>query len=94
MRENKVVLPLIIFLLILVLPFSSYGLYYQIKEKIRTANPNHLAKIGDLLYFYNAKNKLVGTYNCVFTIKTVDEKEKIKSFTYSDILIDNLEIYN
>ena len=37
---------------------------------------------------------IIGTYNCVFTIKTVDEKEKIKSFTYSDILIDNLEIYN
>ena len=33
------------------------------------------------------------TYNYIFTIKTVDQKEEIKSFTYSDILIDNLEIY-
>ena len=37
---------------------------------------------------------IVGAYNYIFTIKTVDEKEELKSFTYSDILIDNLEIYN
>ena len=36
---------------------------------------------------------IIGAYNYVFTIKTVNEKEKIKSFTYSDVLIDNLEIY-
>ena len=34
------------------------------------------------------------TYNYVFTIKTIDEKEETKSFTYSDILINNLEILN
>lgn len=33
-------------------------------------------------------------YNYIFTIKTSDTKEEIKSFTYSDILIENLEIYN
>lgn len=37
---------------------------------------------------------IIDTYNYIFTIKTIDDKEKIKSFTYSDILIDNLEIYN
>lgn len=37
---------------------------------------------------------IVDTYNYVFTIKTIDDKEEIKSFTYSDILIDNLEIFN
>ena len=36
---------------------------------------------------------IVGTYNYIFTIKTVDEKEELKSFTYSDVLIDNLEIF-
>lgn len=36
---------------------------------------------------------IVGAYNYIFTIKTVNEKEEIKSFTYSDVLIDNLEIY-
>ena len=40
------------------------------------------------------KGIIMETYNYVFTIKTVDEKESIKSFTYSDILVDNLEIYN
>lgn len=35
---------------------------------------------------------IVDTYNYIFTIKTTDEKEELKSFTYSDILIDNLEI--
>lgn len=33
------------------------------------------------------------TYNYIFTIKTSNDKEEIKSFTYSDVLIDNLEIY-
>ena len=37
---------------------------------------------------------IVEAYNYVFTIKTTNKKEEIKSFTYSDILIDNLEIYN
>ena len=32
-------------------------------------------------------------YNSIFTIKTISDKEEIKSFTYSDVLIDNLEIY-
>ena len=36
---------------------------------------------------------ILETYNYVFTIKTMYSKESIKSFTYSDILIDNLEIY-
>ena len=40
------------------------------------------------------KGIIIDTYNYIFTIKTIDDKEKIKSFSYSDILIDNLEIYN
>lgn len=36
---------------------------------------------------------IVGVYNYIFTIKIL-EKNEIKSFTYSDILIGNLEIYN
>ena len=35
---------------------------------------------------------IVDTYNYIFTVKTTNN-EKIKSYTYSDILIDNLEIY-
>ncbi len=40
------------------------------------------------------KGIIVETYNYIFTIKTVDNKETVKSFSYSDILINNLEIYN
>lgn len=32
------------------------------------------------------------TYNFIFTIKTTGENERLKSFTYSDILTLNLEI--
>ena len=39
------------------------------------------------------KGVIIETYNYIFTIKTIDAKEEIKSFTYSDVLIDNLEIY-
>lgn len=34
------------------------------------------------------------TYNYIFTIKVVGDREDIKSFTYSDVLIKNIEIYN
>ena len=36
---------------------------------------------------------IVEVYNYIFTIRTVNEKRELKSFTYSDVLIDNLEIY-
>lgn len=36
---------------------------------------------------------IVEAYNYIFTIKTINDKEELKSFTYSDVLIDNLEIY-
>lgn len=60
-------------------------------------------KKGKELYFrFNgARNQveefegiIVETYNYIFTIKTIDQKEELKSFTYSDILIENLEIIN
>ncbi len=57
-------------------------------------------EIGKTLHFrFNgARNQIEefdgcieNTYNFIFTIKTVDEK--LKSFTYSDVLIENLEIF-
>ena len=59
-------------------------------------------KRGETLHFrFNgARNQIeefdgiiIGIYNYIFTIKTISDKEEIKSFTYSDVLIDNLEIY-
>ena len=58
-------------------------------------------EIGKTLHFrFNgARNQIEefdgfieNTYNFIFTIKTIGEKEQIKSFTYSDVLIENLEI--
>ena len=37
---------------------------------------------------------IVGIYNYIFTVNTIGEREEIKSFTYIDVLIVNLEIYN
>lgn len=37
---------------------------------------------------------IVGIYNYIFTVNTIGGREEIKSFTYSDVLIGNLEIYN
>ena len=33
-------------------------------------------------------------YNSIFIIKIINDKEEVKSFTYSDILIENLEVIN
>ena len=55
---------------------------------------------GQLLKFrYNGSRNQIeefegiidGLYNYIFTIKTIDNKTK--SFTYSDVLINHLEIY-
>lgn len=37
---------------------------------------------------------IVDTYNYVFTIKKIGDTNEIKSFSYSDVLISTLEIYN
>lgn len=36
--------------------------------------------------------EIVEIYPAIFIIKTKENQSRIKSFTYSDILIDNLEI--
>ena len=36
--------------------------------------------------------KIVESYHFVFTVKVNDKTERIKSFSYNDILINNLEI--
>lgn len=67
----------------------------KIKEEIEN-------KKGETLHFrFNgARNQIeefdgiiIDTYNYIFIIKTIDDKKEVKSFTYSDVLIDNLEIY-
>ena len=67
----------------------------KIKEDIKSKQGEKLK-----FRFNGARNQIeefegiiVGTYNYIFTIKTISDKDEIKSFTYSDVLIDNLEIY-
>lgn len=38
------------------------------------------------------EGRIIDTYPAIFTIETNNNDNRIKSFTYSDILIDNLEI--
>ena len=67
----------------------------KIKEDIKNQQ-------GKVLHFrFNgARNQIeefegiiVGTYNYIFTIRLCNSKDELKSFTYSDVLIDNLVIY-
>lgn len=67
----------------------------RIKEKLEE-------KKGKLIHFkYNgARNQIEefdgvieNTYNAIFTIRIDDEKKQIKSFTYSDVLTEILELF-
>lgn len=67
----------------------------KIKEQLKE-------NVGKTLHFrFNgARNQIEefdgcieNTYNFIFTIKPIND-ERIKSFTYSDVLIENLEIFD
>ena len=67
----------------------------KIKDEIKSKKGEKLK-----FRFNGARNQIeefegiiVETYNYIFTIKTLNDKDELKSFTYSDVLIDNLEIY-
>ena len=68
-------------------------------NKIRTDLINKKDKVYNFRYngtrnqIEEFKGIIIGIYNNIFTIKIL-EKEELKSFTYSDVLIGNLEIYN
>ena len=68
-------------------------------EKIKTNLEKNKGKI--LKFRFNgARNQtetfagvISNTYNSVFLIKLDNETEQIRSFSYSDILTENLEIF-
>ncbi len=68
-------------------------------NKIRNDLLNKMDKV--LNFRYNGtrnqteefKGIITEIYNSIFIVRIVD-KEEVRSFTYSDILIGNLEIYN
>lgn len=37
--------------------------------------------------------EIEGTYNYIFVIRTNDEPKQLKSFSYSDVLTESLEIF-
>ncbi|MBQ6841196.1 MAG: hypothetical protein IJO63_03685 [Bacilli bacterium] len=79
MKNNKVVLPLIILLLLCFLPLSIYGIYNKIVIAKEGGNPEHLHKIGNTLYYYSEENTLIGTYdcknlNCDDAVATIDDE--------------------
>ncbi|MBE6155730.1 MAG: hypothetical protein E7164_03130 [Firmicutes bacterium] len=64
MKQNKVVFPLIIVLLLIFLPCSIYGIYYQSVMQKEKGNPEHLHKFENKLYYYDDNDKLKGIYEC------------------------------
>ena len=67
----------------------------KIKEDIQNkkGEPLHFRFNGARNQIEEFEGIIVEAYNYIFTIKTISDKEELKSFTYSDVLIDNLEIY-
>lgn len=79
MKKNRVVLPLIIFLLLCFLPCAIYGLYFKFTETSEMGNPNHLHKFEGKLYYYDDKDELIGVYTCKNTncdnaLTTIDDE--------------------
>ena len=81
MKDNKVVLPMIILLLIIFLPLTIFVSFKKISAKPGDENPNHLPKLNNTLYFYD-NNSLLGTYSCQnsecdISRFSVDDKDNI-----------------
>ena len=68
-------------------------------EKIKTKLEKNKGK--ELEFKFNGSRNqtekfrgiIENTYNYIFTVKLVDNNNQIRSFSYSDILIDSLEIF-
>ena len=93
-NDNKFVLPIIIVLLVIFLPFTILGVSFKIKNAFIGSNPKHLHKFEGSLYYYNGK-ELVGTYACKSTtcddaISVIDDK----NFNYFEGSEDTLGLFN
>ena len=64
----------------------------KIKEEIENKKGQklHFRLNGSRNQIEEFDGMITDTYNYIFTIKTISNE--LKSFTYSDVLIDNLEI--
>lgn len=64
MKNNKVVLPVIIILLIIFLPLTVIGAYKNLSKGTSFENPGKEHKYNNKLFYYDKTGKLLGTYEC------------------------------
>ncbi len=96
MKNNRAVLPLIIFLLIIFLPLTGYAIYYNYNVAKEDGNPEHMHKLNNKLYYYDSSDKLIGTYTCQSNIcddaiTMIDDKDNLY---YNKGNSNTLGIYN
>lgn len=64
MKNNKMVLPVIIILLIIFLPLTVIGSYKSLSKGTSLENPGKEHKYNNKLFYYDSEGKLLGTYEC------------------------------
>ena len=64
MKNNKMVLPVIIILLIIFLPLTVIGSYKNLSKGTSLENPGKEHKYNNKLFYYDKTGKLLGTYEC------------------------------
>ncbi len=64
-KYKKGTFGIILVLLIIIVPLTGLGIYYHIKGGSGLDNPNKLFHLNNKLYFYNNKEELIGTYDCL-----------------------------
>lgn len=64
MKNNKMVLPVIIILLIIFLPLTVIGSYKSLSNGTSLENPSKEHKYNNKLFYYDSEGKLLGTYEC------------------------------
>lgn len=64
MKNNKMVLPVIIILLIIFLPLTVIGSYKNLSNGTSLENPGKEHKYNNKLFYYDKTGKLLGTYEC------------------------------
>lgn len=64
MKNNRLVLPVIIILLIIFLPLTVIGAYKNLSKGTSLENPGKEHKYNNKLFYYDKTGKLLGTYEC------------------------------
>ncbi len=96
MKNNRLVLPLIIFLLIIFLPVAVLGVSNKVYHAIIGENPHHLHKIDNRLYYYNDQGSFIGYYDCQNVScddarSTIDDKD---FYYYQEATDDALGVFS